>query len=607
MKINQEKFSNKTIAHLLRSIAAVYLLTNEIRFKVIAYEKAADTVEHLSRELKDVWEEGKLINYHGIGPTISEHLSEYFQKGYSVHFDKILKKVPATVFELMKIPSIGPKKAYKLVKTLKLLNEKTLFEDLKQACLNHKIDVIPTFGEKSETDILKALEIFERKIQKTSRMPLPYAFEIAEELKSYLSKNQFIKRIDALGSLRRMVSTIGDIDIAVVAHEKDAAEIVKYFIKYPKKLSVEGAGDKKASIIVRPNIRIDLRVQEERNYGSMLQYFTGSKAHNIKLREFANKKGFSLSEYGIKGIKNYDLRFKNKEESLKTFSNEKEFYKFLGLQYIPPEIREGTDEIELAEQNKLPKLVEISDIKGDFHIHSSYDVKPSHDLGTSSIEEIAEKAISLDYEYIGFSDHNPSVSTNSKDEIVEILKKRKEYIQKIFERNKYKLHYFIGLEVDILPDGLLALPEKAFQYLDYVIVSVHSSFQMDRKRMTERVLKALQFPKVKIFGHPTGRLLEKRDGYELEWEQIFKTCKKNNIAVEINSWPLRLDLPDVLVREANQQGVSCVINTDSHAVDQMKFLSYGVSVARRGWLKKSDIINTKTDIEIRGWMMKGGE
>lgn len=589
-----QKTSNKDIAHLLRSIEAAYLIKNVNKFRIIAYQNAADTVEKMTREIKDIWEEGKLDEIPGIGSTIAGALDEYFKKGYSKHFQTAIKGVPETVFELMQVPSLGPKKAHKLVKTFKLINIRTVFHDLKKLCLMGKIATIPTFGQKSQDTILKALDLYEKRAKSPARMPLPYAYTLANEVITYLKKSKYIKRADALGSLRRMVVTIGDIDIAVATEKKHLKDVMDYFLNYPKKVSVDNAGQKKASIIVSPQIRVDLRVQEDSNYGPLLQYFTGSKSHNINLREYALKKGFSLSEYGIKDIK------KNK---LLEFKTEEEFYNFLGLQYLPPEIREGTNEIELALKNKVPKLIEAKDIKGDLHIHSSYDLKPSHDFGSNNYLEIYQKAKDLAYEYVGFSDHNPRISEHSKQQIIEIMKKRKGFIEKMFSgKTSKKLSYFIGLEVDILPSGEIALPDEAIEYLDYIIVGVHSSFGMGVANMTKRVLKALEKPKVKILAHPTGRLLGKREGYELDWQTVFETSKKKDIAVEINSWPERLDLPDSLVLEAKKTGLKFIIDTDAHANFHMDNMFYGVSVARRGWLEKSDIINTISLKEFTRWL-----
>ncbi|MBI4004922.1 hypothetical protein HY358_02185 [Candidatus Roizmanbacteria bacterium] len=602
--IAKEQYSNKAIAELLRNIAAVYLLKNDNIFKIVAYEKAADTVERMNRELHDIWQENKMHGIPGIGPSIGSHLNEYFRTGKSKHFSAVMKGIPTTVFLLMRVPSIGPKKAFKLISHFKFLNPKTALKDLKSACLNGKVAELETFGEKSQKDILDAIALYERSAQKIERMPLPYAMILAQEVTEYLRKLSGVLRADALGSLRRKVPTIGDIDIAVATKDNNWQRVADYFLKFPKKIRVDNAGERKASIIVAPNIRIDLRVQDKETYGSMLQYFTGSKSHNIKLREYALKKGYSLSEYGIKKIKSQKSKVKNtnQKSKLTTFQDEESFYEFLGLRYIPPEIREGTDEIALAERNQLPVLVESKDIKGDLHIHSSYDLQPSHDSGADPYEVILEKAKKLGYEYVGFADHNPNMGNNSAEDIVTIMKKRKQYINRTLGSKGFP--YFIGLEVDILPNGNLALPEKAVEYVDYLIVSIHSVFKQPIADMTKRVLRGLSHPKVKIFGHPTARLLNKRDGIDLEWDKIFAFVKKHDVALEINSGPDRLDLPDTLVREGLKYGVRYVVNTDAHAVEFMDGMFYGVSVARRGWLTKHDIMNGKGYGEFRKWIEK---
>lgn len=590
---NEDKYSNKSVTELLRNIAAAHTLKGDNRFRIIAYEKAADAIEHLSREIVDIWKEGKIQNVTGIGPGIGQALSEYFETGTSKHFKQILHGIPPSVFTLMKVPRIGPKKAFRLVGQFGLTDNETVVDDLLHVARANKISTLEGFGKKSQDDIIEALEVHKQKDRREERMPLPFAFSLAEEVSSYLKELPEVKRVDALGSMRRRVSTIGDIDLSVLADLNDSQKIVDHFLKYPGKRSVEGAGPAKASIIAAGNIRIDLRVQEEKSYGSMLQYFTGSKAHNIKLREYAIKKGYSLSEYGMKKVK-------GENPIVKEFTDEESLYNFLGLQYIPPEIREGTNEIEVALKNNVPKLIELEDIKGDFHIHSSYDIQTSHDLGLNTYEELVERAKELKYEYIGFSDHNPKNSGLSSEEVITIMKDRKKHIDKVL--SSAGIPYFIGLEVDITPNGELALPEKAIEYVDFLIVSIHSSFKQERAEMTKRVLKALSYPKVKIFGHPTARLLGKRDGIDVDWNTIFKYAKEHSIALEINASPSRLDLPDVLAREANEAGVEFTIDTDSHAVEHMDFMQYGISVAKRAWITKKSVVNAKPYKELKAWM-----
>ncbi|HSX40756.1 MAG TPA: PHP domain-containing protein, partial [Candidatus Saccharimonadales bacterium] len=395
-----------------------------------------------------------------------------------------------------------------------------------------------------------------------------------------------------LGSLRRRVSTIGDIDFGVTA--KDPGKVIDYFLSYPYKERTIEKGPVSAAMLVSGGKQIDLITLPKNQWGSLLQHFTGSKNHNIHLRELALKKGMSLSERGIK------IKEKGKE-ILKEFDTEEKFYKALGMDWIAPEMREDNGEIELALKHDLPKLVELSDIKADFHIHSSYPLEPSHDMGKNSMDEMIIKAKSLGYSYIGFSEHNPSQSKHTSKQIYEFLSRRKEFIEKL--RSKHKGFGIVSLmETDILPNGSLALDDKALELLDGTIVSVHSVFSMDKKEMTKRVLQGLAHPKAKILAHPTGRLLNTRAGYELDFAQIFEFCKKESIAVEINAWPSRLDLPDSLVLQAVKLGVKMVIDTDAHASEQIDMMQYGVSVARRGWAKKSDILNYLSYNEFEQWL-----
>lgn len=599
--------TNLEIAKLLRKVAAAYTIRDEgkFRFQIIAYERVADTVEHATSELKDLWEEGKLEDLSGIGASIRAHLEEMFKTGKVKHFTEVLRGLPESMFPLLDIPGFGPKKAYKLVTILKLKNSQTVVEDLEKAAKSHKIAFIDGFGEKSEADILEGIARYRAREAKLSRMTLPYAHQIAEKVLAYLEKSPYVIRADPLGSLRRMVATVGDIDIAVST--KNPEEVLNYFVKYPSKRVLE-KGAATASIILESGAQIDLMVQSPQSYGALLQHFTGSKNHNIHLRELALKKGMSLSEYGIKTkIKNENLKMKNYNVKLKIFEfgGEEKFYEALGLAWISPELREDTGEIEAALKRRLPKLVELRDIKGDLHVHSSYDLKPSHDLGKNSMEEILDKARKSGYEYVTFSEHNPSITNHTENEILSIMKKRNDKIEQLKKSTK-SVRIINMLEVDIIANGKLAINNEVLQDLDGAIVSVHSSFNQSKDKMTSRVLNALKNPYARILAHPTGRLLEKREGYELNWDEIFDFCLKHDKALEINAWPDRLDLPDVLVREAVKRGVKMVISTDAHSVEEMDLMVYGVSVARRGWAEKSDILNTMEYNEFIKWIRKRG-
>ena len=571
-------FSNKEIAKLLRSISAAYSVRGDDYFKIIAYDKAADSIEHATSELKDLWEDGKLDTVPGLGKSIQSHLDELFRTGKVKHFEQVKKGLPQGMFELLGISGMGPKSAYKLAKSLKIKKIK----DLEIAARSGKIRILPGFGLKSEQDILVSIAQFKGK---SSRHLLPLAFSTAKRVLDYLRSLDVCERVEPLGSLRRMVATVGDIDIAVAS--KNAKKVISHFTKFREIGRVLEAGPRTSSIILKNGIQIDLMVQPPEAYGSLLQHFTGSKNHNISLREVAMKKHLSLSEYGIK--------VKGK---LKKFRTEEEFYKFLGLDWIEPELREDAGEIEAAQKHTLPKLVKLEDIRGDTHLHSDFPIEPSHDLGANSFEEIILKAKTLKYEYIGFSDHSPGHSTHTKEQIVSLIKKRTDKIEKLKSKHK-EINLLNLLEIDILANGLLSVPEEGLKLLDGSIAGIHSSHKQDRKTLTKRLLTACQSQYVQIIAHPTGRLLGERESYEVDWPVIFEACLKNKKILEVNAWPTRLDLPDVLVREVIKKGVKLVINTDSHEIGQMDNMLFGVAVARRGWATEHDIVNTLPWVEFR--------
>ncbi|MBI4058670.1 PHP domain-containing protein [Candidatus Microgenomates bacterium] len=581
--------TNLEIAELLRSVAAAYELKGKgpfNRFKIGAYQKAADSIEHSTMELKDLWEEGKLDQVPGIGSAIAKYLGELFKTGKVRHFHSVMQDLPSAMFTFMQVPGIGAKIAYKLCQELKIHEEKDALKRLEELAKLGKIREIEGLGTESEAGILRNLQ--ELKERGAARMLLPVASSIADDILVWLKKTPAVLRADPLGSLRRHVATVGDVDISVASDKP--REVIEHFKNYPKKVRLIEAGPHTSSILVTGGAQVDLMVQPPVSYGALLAHFTGSKHHNIALREFALRRGLSLSEYGIK-----KLRTHNPE--LKTYRTEDEFYRELGLDWIEPELREDTGEIEASYHHKLPKLVKLEDIKGDFHLHSSFSIHTSHDEGLHNFAEMVKKAESLGYEYLGFSEHNPSQSGTTKNEVLTLLKRKKEAIEKL---KSAKIHHiFNGLEVDITPNGKLALPNEAVDLLDYMIVSVHSSFRLSKSEQTKRVLAGLSHPKAKIFGHPTGRRLNKREGIELDWEKIFAFCEEHKKLLEINSWYDRLDLPDNLVREAVKRGIKMIINTDSHQLDHMELMRYGVFVARRGWAEKDDIVNTLPYIEFK--------
>src|SRR3989344_2804526 len=412
MKVNRN-MTNLEIAKLLRAVAAALELSSgDNRFRIIAYERAADAIEHASSEAKDLWDDGDLKNLPGVGEAISSHLDELFRTGKVRHFNSIFKSFPPALFELLEVPGIGPKNAYKLCKALGITSPHSSISKLEKAAKHGQLAKIEGFGDDSQAKILQGITEYQGR---SKRLLLPVAQTIADSIIEWLNKIPQTKHADTLGSLRRQASTVGDVDISVAS---DAPKIViDHFTRYPKKSRVLEAGEHTASLILPNDIQVDLMVQPPASYGSLLQHFTGSKHHNIALREYALKKGLSLSEYGIKKVLRPSLKVREGKGVSYEFDSEKKFYNFLGLDWLPPELREGKNEIEFAKEHKLPKLVELSDIKGDLQIHSSIDVEPSHDLGQSTLAELARSAQKLGYEYIGLTEHNPAVSGHTSKQI----------------------------------------------------------------------------------------------------------------------------------------------------------------------------------------------
>jgi len=549
-------FTNKQIADLLRNVAAVYQIKNKNQFQIRAYELAADSIEHSTSDIKTLWEFGELNSVPGLGEKLKSYLDELFRYGKVAHFEKVLKGINKNIFELLKISGIGPKTAVKLTDAgVKSIN------DLEAKAKNGTL-LRQGFSEKLVKNIRLSIEEYRRK---SDRILLPIAQETAKQIIFYLHKHPKVIRADTMGSLRRMVSTVGDIDISVAS--KDPKVVVDYFCKYPLVERVVESGEKSATIVLKTGLRVDLLVQPINLYGNLLQHFTESKNHNIKIRSLALKKGFSVSDNGIKDLKTGKIY---------KFSDEKRVYDLLGLQFPAPELREDSGEIEAAEKNKLPALVELSDIKGDLHTHSYYSD------GKNSIAEMAQAAIKLGREYIAITDHSyPNL---------DYKKRLKEIEQYNYSQNKIRV--IKGLEVNINAYSTLQIPDEILQQHDFVLVSIHTSFRQGRDEMTKRIIKALSNPYVNALAHPTGRLLLEREEISADWPVIFKFAAENGKIMEINAFPNRTDLPDLLIREAKKFGVKFIIDTDSHHTEHLSLMEYGVANARRGWVEKKEVINT---------------
>ena len=566
---------NQVIANIFYQIADMLDIKGEIEFKSRAYRKAAQIIETLEEDLEDVYKrEGKegLRKIPGIGEGLAKKIAELIETNKLQYFENLKKEIPESIIELMDIPSLGPKKVAVLYKKLGITN----VEQLKRACEEGKLRGLDGFGEITERNILRGIEMLKGAKE---RVLLGVAFEDGTRYVDYLKKNPHIKKISIAGSLRRMKETIGDIDILAVSDNAD--DVMEYFVNYPNVREVLAKGRTKSSIILDDGLQVDLRVVEDKSYGAALQYFTGSKSHNIKLRTIAIKKGLKINEYGV---------FDKDTDKYIAGRTEEEVYKSLGLPYIEPELREDRGEIEAAQKNRLPKLVRYDEIKGDFHVHSNWSD------GLNSIEDIVRYALKLGYRFIAITDHSQSLKVAGGLTEEQLREKRKE-IEMIQERYP-DIKIFFGTECDIKADGKLDYSNDLLDEFDIVCAAIHSKFKMSEKEMTERIINAIQNEYVKILAHPTGRLIGKRDAYEVDLEKVIDAAIENNVLLEINAFPDRIDLNDINIRIAKEKGARFTIGTDAHAVDHLRFIRFGIAAARRGWLEKKDVLNTYPVEEI---------
>ena len=566
------KFTNSEIIQILKEVVAAMEVKGDTFFKVRAYHTAIASIDTLTNSVLELWENKRLGEIPGVGQALIDHLNELFTTGKVREFEKKKEGLPEGMFELIGLRKVGAKTAFKLASAFGLKHRETALEEVKSLASAGKIRELDGFSEKSEANILDAIENLKMHKSEKKRTLLAVAEKVVERIKSYMEENPAVEYCEAMGSFRRRAATIGDLDFAVAS--ENIEETIAYFLKFPEIKEVLSQGDKKASVVLKNDLQVDLRVIQKKELGSMLQYFTGNMQHNVILRQYALQNGMSLSEYGIKY-----------KEKLEEFAHEEDFYKRLGLQYIPPELRHGRNEVELAKKGELPKLVKYDEIKGDLHTHTTFSD------GENTLEEMVQRAIELGYEYYGITDHAPSVASRGEAEVKKMLEKRREEIENLDKHYK-QIKLFYGLEVNILADHTLGLPDELLQILDYGIASIHSAFEMDRDKMTERVLAALSNPYIKIWGHPSGRLINERNGIDINWTKIFEYASKNNKIIEINAQPQRLDLPDDLVADALKMGCQFIINTDSHNLESLNYMKYGIDVARRGGLSKNDIVNT---------------
>lgn len=573
----------KKIAEIFEEIATLLELKNENPFKIRAYRNAARTLLNMEEDLRDVIEEERLTEYPGIGDDLAEKITTLAKKGKLPFYEKLKRKTPPGLLAMMTVHGLGGKKIKMIYDKLKIRS----IPALKKACKEGRLSKLRGFGPKTEQNILDSLA----NLETYSKRYLWWdAMAIASPILEQLRKLKEVKKSEICGSLRRKLETIGDVDLLVgSSHPKP---VMEWFTSQAFVARVLGKGETKSSIRLKNGLQADLRIVPEEQFEFALCYFTGSKNHNIKMRERALTRGWSLSEYDLAPLK---PRHKGPFAGSKKNIKESDIYKVLGLEFIPPELREDMGEFGAAEKDKLPKLVEAKDIKGTFHNHTTASD------GRSTLKDMAFAAERLGWEYIGISDHSKSsFQANGLSE--ESLEKQIEEIHKLNGSKKFKTYVFAGLECDILPNGSLDCSDGVLKKLDYVVISIHSVLNLDEKAMTKRIIRAIEHPYTTMVGHVTGRILLRREPYKVNVPKVIDACIANKKIMELNASPHRLDMDWRLWHAASNKGLMCCINTDAHSAEHLEFYIAGVNAARKGWLEKKHILNTRSLAEVQKFL-----
>ncbi|MBD3427092.1 MAG: DNA polymerase/3'-5' exonuclease PolX [Candidatus Omnitrophica bacterium] len=558
---------NKDISDIFEKMANLLEIKGANQYRIRAYRNAAQTVKNLSKNVSDLVDEDEdLSELPNIGKDLAGKIKKILKKGTFPDLKKLEKKVPPKLDDIMQISGLGGKRVKKIYDQLEIKS----LEDLRKAAEEGQVRKIKGFGKKTEKSILEGIETIE---ESGERLKLAVAEKITQDIVSHLKKDKKIKDITIAGSNRRKKETVGDADILVTC--KKGSGVMDRFTEYEDVGKVLAKGKTKSSVKLESGFQVDLRVLPQVSYGAALIYFTGSKAHNIAIRKIAGKKKFKINEYGV-------FRGDNRVAG----KTEKEVYEKIGLEYIEPELRENRGEIEAAKKGKLPDLIESGDIRGDLHTHTKLTD------GKYTLEEMVDAAKEKDYDYVGITEHSKHVSVAGGLKAKEVERE----IKRIDKLNKKlrKITVLKGIEVDILENGSLDLPDSLLKELDYTVCAVHYKFGLSKKKQTDRILKAMDNKYFNILAHPTGRMLKEREPYELDIERIMKGAKKRGCILELNSHPERLDLNDVYCKMAKEIGVKIAISTDAHSIDELDYIKYGLGQARRGWLEKSDVVNTGT-------------
>ncbi|MEO8357234.1 MAG: DNA polymerase/3'-5' exonuclease PolX [Chloroflexota bacterium] len=574
--------NNRQLSDTFTLIANLLEIKGEVVYKTLAYRRAAENLMGLGREASEYWKEGKLDDIPGVGKAIAEKIDELLRTDKLEFLEKLKQEVPPGLVEWLPIPGLGPKRAAMIWKTLNI----TTFAELQAAAQEGKIRDLPGMGKKTEEAILQGMESLGRR---SARIPLGRAYPLAQEIIDILMSVEGVVDAQPAGSLRRMRSTVGDLDILVAA--EDSAAVMDAFVRLPRINRVLGKGDTKASIEFNDGTRAQLWVHPPEKFGTALVYATGSKDHNVHLREIALSKGLSLSEHSF-------ARLKGKGEIL--CATEEEVYETLNLPWIAPELREDRGEIQAAKAKKLPKLIEIKNIKADLQTHSTWSD------GKLTMLEMAQAAAKRGIKVIAFTDHSVSLGvTNGLS--MERHKEQAAEIKKIQKQLGGRILVLHASEVEIKADGTLDYPDEFLATLDLVVASLHTSLRQPREKVTQRVINAIRNPHVDIIGHPTGRLIPDREGADLDMDAVLNAAAESGVAMEINAHPSRLDLDDVYARRAKDLGIPISINTDAHSEGDFDMLPFGVATARRAWLEPKDVINCWTTKKLLDWLKKRGK
>lgn len=566
---------NRQVAEIFNAMADLLDIQGANYHRVMAYRRAAENVAALGRPLEEIWRHGELEAIPGVGTTLAAKIDELMRTGRLEAYQKVREEIPEGVAAMLQIPGVGPRSAARFWKELGIES----VEALARAAEAGRLRTLHGFGAKSEQNVLNGIESFRRR---TGRTRLGDAWVLAQDILSALKEVEGVVQAAPAGSLRRMRETVGDLDILVAA--ADPEPVMEHFRQLPQVEEVLLSGPTKTSVRTSTGFQVDLRVLESHRWGTALQYFTGSQAHNIRLRSLALEQGLSLSEYALK----------REDDSEIVCASEETVYNTLGLPFIPPELREDRGEIEAARAGRLPDLIELEDLRGDLQFHTTWSD------GHHSLLEMAHSAQSFGLEYALVTDHSHGLGV-AGGLSVDRLRKQRAQITAVNEQLGDRFRILAGVEVEIRADGSLDLPSEALAELDLVVAAVHSGLRQSREQVTSRILAAIHNPHVDIIAHPTGRLIGEREGGDLDMEAIFHAAAETGTALEINAHPARLDLSDVHARRATELGVKLVINSDAHDVSGFAALRFGVATARRGWITAEDVLNTRPFASLLSW------